>query len=107
MEKEALQVLDTIEPRLYWFLAKLVVALILALVAKARIENIVAYIMFRMNKDLGKGVHIRVRGIEGKIAHFNTQWIYVTTDQGQEIISMARWKFEKWTLINSKHSSVS
>lgn len=100
MEKEVLQILDQVEPRLYWLLAKLVVALILVLVIKARIDNIVAYIMFRINKDLNKGVHVMVRGVKGKIDNFNTQSIYVVTDEGSiEIIPISRWRFEKWTLI--------
>lgn len=99
-EKVIIDVVSKIEPQLFWLFLKFIAVGIILLVVKGYIESAAAYINFRLDKRLGLGVRVRVRGIEGKIVDYSFSWILIKHENGTEIISMKRAKFEKWTLLN-------
>lgn len=104
MEKQIIDIITQIEPQLFWLFLKFIAISIIVLVAKGYVESVVAYIQFRLDKRLGLGVKIRVRGIEGKIVDYSFSWILIEHKDGIEIISMKRAKFEKWTLLQNGQS---
>lgn len=99
-EKVILDIIQSVEPQLFWMFLKFIMVGIILLVVKGYIESAAAYINFRLDKRLGLGVRVRVRGIEGKIINYSFSWILIKHENGTEIISMKRAKFEKWTLLN-------
>ena len=99
-DKIILDVINQIEPELFWLFLKLICISIGFLILRGYIENITAYIQFRSDKMLGQGVTVKVRGVKGKIINYNFAWIFVETEDSIEIISMRRWRFEKWAVIN-------
>lgn len=103
-EKIILDVVSQIEPKLFWLLLKFIAIGVIVLVLKGYIEGMAAYITFRLDRRLGLGVKVRVRGIEGKLIDYSFSWILIEHKGGVEIISMKRAKFEKWTLLNGQSS---
>jgi hypothetical protein len=99
-EQLILKIVESIEPQLLWLFLKLIAIGIVLLVLKGYIESAAAYINFRLDKRLGLGVRVRVRGIEGKIIDYSFSYILIEHKDGIEIISMRRAKFERWTLLN-------
>lgn len=104
MNTEILNIVNQIESEAFWLLLKLIGVGIVLLALKGWMEGVVAYIQFRLNRRLGLGVKVRVRGAEGKIIDYNLSWILVETKSGIEIISMKRQRFEKWTLLSNGDS---
>lgn len=100
MEKELLSVLNQIESRALWLLIKLMAAGILVMIVKSYLQRIAAYVQFSTNKQLGVGRHVKVRGMTGVIKWYNTRFIFVDTEEGQELIPIGRWIYEKWTVLN-------
>ncbi len=101
-EKVIIDIVNRIEPQLFWLLLKFIAIGVILLVIRGYIEGIAAYIAFRLDKRLGQGVKVRVRGIEGKIIDYNFSWIFIATEKGMEIISMKRWRFSNWCIINGE-----
>ena len=99
-EKVILDAISKIEPQVFWALLKLFGVGIIVLVLKGFIENIAAYVQFRLDKRLGLGVKVQVRGIEGKIVDYDFSWINIKTKDGMEIVAIKRWRMEKWMLVN-------
>ena len=104
INKQVLEIVNQIEPTLFWLLLKFIAVGIIVLTLKGYIESVVAYIQFRLDKRLGLGVKVRIRGIEGKIIDYSFSWILIEHKDGIEIISMRRAKFEKWTLLQNGQS---
>ena len=104
MEKQILEIVGQIQSGAFWLLLKLIGVGIILLVIKGYIESVAAYIQFRLDKRLGLGVKVRVRGIEGKIVEYSFSWVLIEHEKGIEIISMKRAKFEKWTLLQNGDS---
>jgi len=100
-EKTILQLVSHIEPQLFWLFFKLLLAGFVVLFLKAMLENLIAYIQFSNNKRLGIGVNVRIRGKIGKISWFNLRWIFVRTQDSEEIILMKRWMYEQWAVLNN------
>ena len=100
-EKTILTLINQVEPQIFLLLIKLLLAGFAVLFLKAMLENIVAYIQFSNNKRLGIGVKVRVRGKTGKISWYSTRWIFVKTNDGEEIIAMKRWMYEQWAVLNN------
>ena len=101
-EKVILDAISKIEPQVFWALLKLFGVGIIVLVLKGFIENIAAYVQFRLDKRLGLGVKVQVRGIEGKIVDYDFSWINIKTKDGMEIVAIKRWRMEKWMLVNGE-----
>ena len=99
-EKVILDAISKIEPQVFWALLKLFGVGIIVLVLKGFIENIAAYVQFRLDKRLGLGVKVQVRGVEGKIVDYDFSWINIKTKDGMEIVAIKRWRMEKWMLVN-------
>lgn len=99
-EQVILDIIQRIEPQLFWLFLKFIGVGVVLLVMKGYIESIAAYVQFRLQKKLGQDSRVRVRGKEGKIIDYNFSWIFVRTDDSVEIISMKRWRFEKWAVVN-------
>jgi len=102
-EKTILNIISNLEPHLFFLLFKLLLAGFAVLFLKAILENLVAYVQFSSNKRLGIGVKVRVRGKPGKISWFNLRWIFVHTQDGEEIIAMKRWMYEQWAVLNNNN----
>lgn len=100
MEKQVLEIINQIEPQLFWLLLKFIGIGIVLLVIKGHMESMAAYINFRLDKRLGLDVKVQVRGIKGKIIDYNFSWILIKHKDGTELISMRRFRFEKWALLN-------
>ena len=100
-EKLVIDLITKIEPQLFYLLIKLMLAGLAILLLKGVLENLVAWIQFSLNKRLGIGVRVMVRGKIGKISWFNSKWIFVETDDGEIIIPTKRWMLEKWTVLNN------
>jgi hypothetical protein len=81
--------------------AKMFIVVIIVLILKGFIENIVAYIQFRLNPRLAIGVRVNVRGKDGIITGCTLNWIFVKHKEGTEIILVRRWRFEKWALLSN------
>ena len=79
---------------------KLIGAGIVLLVIKGYIEKIAAYLQFRWNKDLKVGVKVFVRGQEGVIENYTLSSIFIRTKDRIIIISMRRWIYEGFSLMN-------
>ena len=101
-EKVILDAFSKIEPQVFWALLKLFGVGIIVLVLKGFIENIAAYVQFRLDKRLGLGVKVQVRGVEGKIVDYDFSWINIKTKDGMEIVAIKRWRMEKWMLVNGE-----
>jgi len=100
MEKQLLDIVEQFQSEAFWLLLKLIGVGIILLVIKGYIESIAAYIQFRLDKRLGQGVRVRLRGAHGKIIDYNFSWIFVQSGDVIEIIAMKRWRFEKWAIVN-------
>jgi len=100
-DKLIIDLITKIEPQLFYLLIKLMLAGLAILLLKGVLENLVAWIQFSLNKRLGIGVRVMVRGKVGKISWFNAKWIFVTTDDGEIIIPTKRWMMEQWTVLNN------
>lgn len=99
-EKIIIEIANQLEPQLFILLLKLFGVGVGILLLKGFAESVTAYIQFRLDKNLNKWVKVRVRGKDGQITDYNFSWIFVKTNDGLEIISMRRWRLEKWTVIN-------
>lgn len=99
-EKVILDIIQQIEPQLFWLLLKLFIAGIGVLLLKGFAESITAYVQFRLDKRLGVGVKVRLRGFEGKIIDYNFSWVFIKVESGIELVVMKRWRFEKWAVLN-------
>lgn len=104
-EKLIIDLINEIEPQLFYLLIKLMLAGLALLLVKGILENIVAWIQFSLNKRLGIGVRVMVRGKVGKISWFNSRWIFIDVDDGEIAIPMKRWMFEQWQVLNGQSSS--
>lgn len=100
METQIIEIVNQIETEAFWLLLKLIGVGIILLVMKGFVENVVAYIQFRLNPRLAIGVRVRVRDREGIITGCSLNWIFIKHDKGIEIILIRRWRFEKWSLLN-------
>lgn len=100
MNTEILNIVNQIETEAFWLLLKLIGVGIILLVMKGYIEKVVAYLFFRWDPDLGKGVKVFARGQEGIIKGFNLSCIYVECDDRMIIIRTRRWLFEKIDLVH-------
>ena len=86
---------------LAWGLALSFTATGVAIFLKNILENAVAYCLFMINKRLGINVRVEVRGHKGTIVGFNKRWIFIKTDDGDEIIiPIKNWQSEKWKLLD-------
>lgn len=99
--KIALDIVESVQPRLLMMLAYTCAAGLLVLLIKGRLESVVALITFSMNKELGKNTKVSVRGVEGVIIDYDIKWITIRTDKGVVLINMKRWQFEAWTVLYS------
>ena len=105
VEQKVLEVLDAVEPELYWMLAKLIAAWIAFLLFKALVVNLVSYFLFSFNKQLGIGVHVKIRNHSGVIHFYNIRWIFIWTEDNGEIhIRTQKWREEKWMLLDPKRN---
>ena len=87
-EQLILKIIESVEPQLFWLLLKFITIGVVLLIIKGYIESMAAYIQFRLDKRLGLGVKVKVRGIEGKIIDYSFSWILIKHEDGTEIISM-------------------
>lgn len=102
MDKEILELLNTVELEVWYTIAKAVVAAGVILLLKGMIERWVAYYQFMSNKRLGIGVKVGVRSKTGKIRDYTRKWIFIRTEDGNDIlIPIKRWIYENWTIINN------
>lgn len=99
-DKLLVDIINQIEPQLFWLLLKFMAAGVILLVVKGYMESVAAYIQFRLDKRLNLDVRVKVRGIEGRIVDYNMSWIFVKHEGGMEIILIRRWRFEKWCIVN-------
>ena len=97
--KIILGIIQDVKPELWWMLFISCVAIIAALILKNFLESIVAYIIFRWDKNLGVGVKVNVRDIDGKITKYNIRFITVATEDRDILIPMSRWKYEKLSIL--------
>lgn len=101
MDQQIIKIIDSMEPRLWWFLVKLMLVAILGLLSKTFIENLVAYIMFRLNKNIGRKTRVIINGKEGHISYFDLQFIYIRfKDHNEMFIPIAKWKNQNWEVID-------
>lgn len=100
-EKIILEIVNQVEPELFWMALKLVGAGIVLLVVKGYVEKIAAYLQFRWNKNLNVGVKVFVRGQEGIIENYNLSSIFVRTKDKTIIVNMRRWFYEGFALMNT------
>ena len=98
-EQVVLDAVSKIEPELFWMIVKLFGVGILILVLKGFMENVVAYTQFRIDKRLGIGVGVKIRGTEGQIIDYTFSWVFVETDEGIILVAIRRWRFEAWQLL--------
>jgi len=98
MEKNVLDILGAIEPRLWWLLIQVMLAFGIGLFLKAKIESYVAYYLFKINNRLAIGVRVHIRGHDGIITSFNKRWIFVRTAKGEIIVPIQQWQSEQWML---------
>jgi len=100
-EKQILNILNAIEPRLWWFLLQTVIAFGIALAAKNYIDSLVSYFYFMVNKRLNINVKVEVRGKQGVITGYNRRWIFIRTDDNCDVlVNMKRWEFEQWVIVD-------
>ena len=99
MNTEILNIINHVESEAFWLLLKLILAGIILLVIKALVEKIVAYLLFRWNKNLGKGVRVFIQGQQGEIKDYNLSCIFIHTQDRIIIVNMRRWVFEKIALV--------
>lgn len=98
-EKIILDAINQIQAEAFWLLLKLIAAGIIFLMLKAFVEKVVAYLLFRWDKDLGVGVKVFARGQEGIVKDFNLSCIYIECNDRIIIIRTRRWLFEKIDLV--------
>ena len=98
-QKIILDIIESVEPKLWVMLAKIGIAGVLVLILKSKMESISSYVMFALNKELGKNTKVRVRGVDGVITDYNIRWIVVTVSNGVMLIPMVRWKYEQFTVL--------
>lgn len=97
-EKVILDAVSKIEPEIFWMLIKLFGIAVIVLMLKGSIENIVAYTQFRIDRRLGLGVRVKVRGVEGQITDYTFSWIFIETEKGIILVAIKRWRWEQWEL---------
>jgi len=100
-DKLIIDLISKLELPIFYLLLKIMLAGVALLLVKGILENIVAWIQFSLNKRLGIGVRVMVRGKVGKISWFNSKWIFVKTDDGEIIIPTRRWTLEQWMVLNN------
>ena len=90
-------IVTAVKPELWWMLAQACIILLVVLVLKKVFENYSAYIMFKMNKNLGVGTRIIINGMDGVIENYDRSSIYIRVDEGNVLmIPIARWRFQNW-----------
>lgn len=99
MENQLLEIVNQIQAEAFWLLLKLIGVGIILLVIKGCIEKVVAYLFFRWDPDLGKGVKVFINGQEGIIKDFNLSCIYISTHDRIIIVRMRRWLYSKFDLV--------
>lgn len=99
-EKIILEIVNQVEPELFWMAIKFVGLGIVLLVIKSYIEKIAAYLQFRWDKNLNTGVRVFVRGQEGVIENYNLSSIFVKTNDKTIIINMRRWLYEGFAVMH-------
>jgi hypothetical protein len=97
MERAVAEVVTAVKPELWYMLAQACVIFVIVLVLKRVFENYSAYIMFKLNKNLGVGTRIMVNGMDGVIENYDRSSIYIRVDEGNVLmIPIARWRYQNW-----------
>jgi hypothetical protein len=99
--QEVLQVVNAIKADAMWALIVVLTSTGVALFLKSILESTVAYFLFMINKRLGINVRVEVRGKKGTIVGYNKRWIFIKTDDKDEIIiPIKNWQSERWMLLD-------
>ena len=97
METAVADIVTAVKPELWWMLAQACIILLVVLILKKVFENYSAYIMFKLNKNLGVGTRIIINGMDGVIENYDKSSIYIRVDEGNVLmIPIARWRFQNW-----------
>jgi hypothetical protein len=97
MERAVAEIVMAVKPELWYMLGQACIGFIIILVLKKVLENYSAYIMFKLNKNLGIGTRIIVEGMDGVIENYDRSSIYIRVDEGNVLmIPIARWRFQNW-----------
>ena len=97
METAVADIVTAVKPELWWMLAQACIILLAVLILKKVFENYSAYIMFKLNKNLGVGTRIIINSMDGVIENYDKSSIYVRVDEGNVLmIPIARWRFQNW-----------
>jgi hypothetical protein len=105
MQREVIELFNLLKTEatmlLTWGLILSFTATGIALFLKNVLESLVSYWLFMINKRLGINVRVEVRGKTGTIIGFNKRWIFIKTDDNDEIIiPIKNWQSERWTLLD-------
>jgi len=96
-----MKALDIVDPKVWWFFIKLGFVGILGLLAKTFFENLVAYMMFRINKNIGRNTRVCINNKEGYISYFDLQFIYIKfKDRNEMLIPISKWRNQLWEIID-------
>ncbi len=97
METAVQDIVTAVKPELWWMLLQACAILLIVLILKKVFENYSAYIMFKLNKNLGVGTRIIINGMDGVIENYDRSSIYIRVDEGNVLmIPIARWRFQNW-----------
>ena len=98
------QILNTVQFIPWTIFIQLSIVAIVALLFKKLYNNIVSYIMFRSNEDLGSNVRVKVNGNIGVIKKYNWKFIYVQLEDDGNImlIPITKWNGYKWEICKIK-----
>lgn len=99
IEEQIIKILTHLEPELWLLFGKIFLVVLMILILKSLMDNLVSYIMFRLNKYLGIGVRVKVNGCYGVVKDVDLRFIHVICDEGHRLlIPITQWKTYHWLI---------
>lgn len=103
MEKQILQIINSLELQVWLMAGKVALAIVVALIAKGRLESVASYYLFKSIRGLGEEVPLIINGQPGTISTITKRLIRIDLENGNElVIPITRWKYQTWIIRKGK-----
>lgn len=97
-------VVDTFTAEFVWLVIQVVIIGVLVLLAKALIEAIVEYSLFRFDSHVCTGTSVEVYGEKGQICRANLFFIVIEVDDGWIRVPTRDWRRCKYRVLRQESS---
>ncbi len=97
--QDVLEVLNRIDEQMVLVIIKFIIGIVVIMILKVVAENIVGYIMFRVDSHVGIGTPVEIYGKRGIIESASIFEIVVETDCGFVRVPSKVWRSSKYIVL--------